>query len=313
MSKFNKQQNENAELKKISKNTEKQLDNNIKLLNDKKEEVTKKENQLEEYKNKYEKERHNMKLLEKDLDNLLQKIYNTYITEDQIRKINNSKLNENIKDELTKQIDFLQKGILTIADQKAKREANQNSEIYKKTKENAELIKHLNIKKKAYTILEKDFFITKSDLSAKIKKYEQLERERNNLTKANAQLVNNIKMNNLPDIGEDVLKRSMSTSKKYNFNSNIFSMKQDDGYKTMNGFNISMRKSTDKQKNWKDTKLYKGNTLSFFKKNRENIYKMKEIKKLLDEKNSIIRKQNNEITNLKNALLSKESQLYAKY
>ena len=52
---------------------------------------------------------------------------------------------ENIKDELTKQIDFLQKGILSIADQKAKREANQNSEIYKKTKENAELIKHLNI------------------------------------------------------------------------------------------------------------------------------------------------------------------------
>ena len=45
-------------------------------------------------------------------------------------------------------------------------------------------------------------------------------------------------------------------------------MKQDDGYKTMNGFNISMRKSTDKQKNWKDTKLYKGNTLSFFKKNK---------------------------------------------
>ena len=47
--------NENIELKKISKNTEKQLDNNIKLLKDKKDEVIKKENQLEEYKNKYEK------------------------------------------------------------------------------------------------------------------------------------------------------------------------------------------------------------------------------------------------------------------
>ena len=113
----------------------------------------------EENKNKYERERHNVKLLEKDLDNLLQqiydtfqtndknlilksikKIYNTYLTADQIRKINNSKLNENIRDELTKQIDFLQKGILSIADQKAKREANQNSEIFKKTKENAELI-----------------------------------------------------------------------------------------------------------------------------------------------------------------------------
>ena len=45
MAKFNKQQNENVELKKISKNTEKQLDNNIKLLNDKKEEVSKKESQ----------------------------------------------------------------------------------------------------------------------------------------------------------------------------------------------------------------------------------------------------------------------------
>ena len=40
---------------------------------------------------------------------------------------------------------------------------------------------------------------------------------------------------------------------------------------------------------------------------------MKEIKKILDEKNSIIRKQNNEITNLKNTLLSKESELFSKY
>ena len=335
MSKFNKQQNENAELKKISKNTEKQLDNNIKLLNDKKEEVTKKENQLEEYKDKYEKERHNMKLLEKDLDNLLQKIYdtfqtndkniilknikkiyNTYITEEQIRKINNAKLNENIKDELTKQIDFLQKGILSIAEQKAKREQNQNNEIYKKTKENAELIKHLNIKKKAYTVLEKDFFITKSDLSAKIKKYEQLERERNNLTKANNLLSANLKMSELPNINEDMMRRNMSGNKNYNFNSTIFQMKQGSPFdnemimnRTTNGF---LRRSTDK-KNWKDTKLYKGNTLSFFKKTNENMYKMKEIKKILDEKNSIIRKQNNEITNLKNTLLSKESELFSKY
>ena len=33
--------------------------------------------------------------------------------------------------------------------------------------------------------MEKDFFIIKSYLSAKIKEYEQLERERNNLSKAN--------------------------------------------------------------------------------------------------------------------------------
>ena len=39
--------------------------NRIKFIKDKKEEVIKKENQLEEYKNKYEKERHNMNLLVK--------------------------------------------------------------------------------------------------------------------------------------------------------------------------------------------------------------------------------------------------------
>ena len=345
MSKFNKQQNENAELRKISKNTEKQLDNNIKLLNDKKEEVNKKETQLEEYKNKYERERHNVKLLEKDLDNLLQqiydtfqtndknlilksikKIYNTYLTADQIRKINNAKLNENIRDELTKQIDFLQKGILSIADQKAKREANQNSEIFKKTKENAELIKQLNIKKKAYTVLEKDFFITKSDLSAKIKKYEQLERERNNLTKNNGLLSNTLKNIGLPSISGDQglgLGDMSKLDKNNNFNSTIYVMNngstpfldQNGPYgnmnrTSMNGFG-SLGRSVDR-KSWKDTKLYKGNTLSYFKKNLDNAYKMKEIKKILDEKNNIIRKQNNEISNLKNTLLIKESELFGK-
>ena len=39
---------------------------------------------------------------------------------------------------------------------------------------------------------------------------------------------------------------------------------------------------------------------------------MKEIKKILDEKNNIIRKQNNEISNLKNTLLIKESELFGK-
>ena len=43
ISKFNKQKFENAELKKLSKSTEKQLDYNIHLLNDKKEEVNKRE------------------------------------------------------------------------------------------------------------------------------------------------------------------------------------------------------------------------------------------------------------------------------
>ena len=103
MSKFNKQQNENADLRKVSKNTEKQLDDNIRLLNDKKEEVNKKELQLEEYINKYEKERYKVKELKKDMDNLLQKIYDTFQTGDKnliikgIRKIYNLYLSSDQK------------------------------------------------------------------------------------------------------------------------------------------------------------------------------------------------------------------------
>ena len=127
-----------------------------------------------------------------------------------------------------------------------------------------------------------------------------------------------MKINELPNINEDIIKRNISYD-KYNFNSKIFQMKQNSPLtndmimnKISNGFNKSLRGNIDK-KNWKDNKLYKVNTLSFFKKSSENIYKMKEIKKIFDEKNSIIRKKNNEITNLKNVLLAKESQLYDKY
>ena len=127
-----------------------------------------------------------------------------------------------------------------------------------------------------------------------------------------------MKINELPNINEDIIKRNISYD-KYNFNSKIFQMKQNSPLtndmimnKISNGFNKSLKGSIDK-KNWEDNKLYKVNTLSFFKKSSENIFKMKEIKKILDEKNSVIRKQNNKITNLKNALLAKESQLYDKY
>ena len=127
-----------------------------------------------------------------------------------------------------------------------------------------------------------------------------------------------MKINELPNINEDIIKRNISYD-KYNFNSKIFQMKQNSPLtidmimnKISNGFNKNLRGIIDK-KIWEDIKLYKGNILSFFKKSSENIYKMKEIKKNLDEKNSIIRKKNNEITNLKNVLLAKESQLYDKY
>ena len=311
MSKFNKQKYENAELKKISKNTEKQLDDNIRLLNDKKEEVNKRELQLEEYINKYEKEKNNVKNLEKDMDNLLQKIYDTfqtgdkniiikevrkiynlYLTSDQEKKIDSSKLNINIRDELTKQIDFLQKGILNIADQKAKREMNQNSEIFKKTRENSALTIQLNQKEKDYTELNRQLTVIKRQKAELDVKYNQLVKEYNNL---------------------------QNISKKMNFANYNFNLNAKPGTNFMNkthsGFGFKMKPDgtpLQERKSWKDTKIYKGSTLSNFKESLADIYKKNEIQKILDDKDEVIKRQKLEINLLKNKISERERELINK-
>ena len=319
MSKFNKQQNENAELKKISKSTEKQLDENIRLLNDKKEEVNKRELQLEEYINKYEKEKNNVKKLEKDMDNLLQKIYDTfqtgdknliikgirkiynlYLTSDQEKKIDSSKLNINIRDELTKQIDFLQKGILNIADQKAKREMNQNSEIFKKTRENSALTIQLNQKEKDYTELDRQLTIIKNKKSELDIKYNQLVKEYNNLQNINKKMIMANTMNNGFPQG---IGYQSSGGKDYMSKT------------VRNGFGIASGTGSvppQIRKSWKDTKLYKGTTLSHFKESRGEAYKKSEIQKILDDKDEIIKRQKLEIMMLKNRITERERELISK-
>ena len=285
----------------------KQLDDNIRLLNDKKEEVNKRELQLEEYMNKYEKEKNNVKKLEKDMDNLLQKIYDTiqtgdkniiikevrkiynlYLTSEKEKKIDSSKLNINIRDELTKQIDFLQKGILNIADQKSKREMNQNSEIFKKTRENSALTIQLNQKEKDYTELNRQLTIVKRQKAELDAKYNQLVKEFNNLQNINKKMNLNISMNNQQYIDN---KNMMNRTAKFGFNVGP------------EGFPIQERKS------WKDTKLYKGSTLTSFKESIADIYKKNEIQKILDDKDEVIKRQKLEINLLKNKIAQREKEI----
>ena len=308
MKKYNKKKHENTELKKISKNTEKQLDENIRQLNDKKEEVNKRELQLEEYINKYEKEKNNVKKLEKDMDNLLQKIYDTlqtgdkniiikeirkiynlYLTSEKEKKIDSSKLNINIRDELTKQIDFLQKGILNIAEQKAKREMNQNSEIFKKTRENSALTIQLNQKEKDYTELNRQLTIVKRQKAELDAKYNQLVKEFNNLQSINKKM--NMSMNNQQFIESN--KNIMNKTANFGFGLK----------KGIDGFPLQERKS------WKDTKIYKGSTLSSFKESLADIYKKNEIQKILDDKDEVIKRQKLEISLLKNKISQREKEI----
>ena len=319
MSKFNNQQKENEELKRISKNNEKQLDENIKKLNDKREEVNKRELQAEEFMNKYEKEKKNANKIQKDMNNLLQKIYDTfqtgdknliikgirniynlYLSNDIKKDIDSSKLNINIRDELTKQIDFLQKGILSIADQKTKREMNQNSEIFKKMRENSALTIQLNQKEKDFTELNTELAKVKAKKADLDLKYNQLLKEYNNLKykgrrmSATNFMNNTVLKNNIPKNFTD--KNFMSATAK-------------------NGFGVGRSMGIppiDGRKSWKDTKLYKGSTLSHFKESRGDAYKKIEIQKILDDKDEINKKKKLEILMLKAKIAERGSNYISK-
>jgi zinc protease len=75
-------------------------------------------------------------------------------------------------------------------------------------------------------------------------------------------------------------------------------------YRLMNNTQKKFNMTHTEKKSWKDTKLYKGNSLSSFRDNRNDAYKMSEIKKILEEKNEIIRRQKNKIEMLENNIIA---------
>ena len=122
---------------------------------------------IDELKQKWEMQKHETNLVKKDFDNLLKKIYNTFQTNDKkmiingIREIyhrylsldaeknfDSNKLNINVRAELEKHIDFLQKELNHVSNGKAKKEKIQVFEYQKKMQENAMLIEEMTRLKK---------------------------------------------------------------------------------------------------------------------------------------------------------------------
>lgn len=203
LSGYNRQQYDISELKTNSKNIEKELEESMRLLEHYEKELTKQKILIDELKNKCEEERKYAKTKEGDFDSLLQKIYETfqsndknkiiggirkiytiYLTDDKIKKIDSNKLNVNMRDELEKQIDFLQKSLVNNIEMKSKREIIQNGEIFRRTEQNSLLIDELNKNRKNYTDLEREYKRLKSDYSAMMKKMDNYVRtqEKDNTT-----------------------------------------------------------------------------------------------------------------------------------
>jgi len=202
MGNYNIQQGNVNELKVNSKNIEKELEEAMRMLENNEKEMNKQKLLISELKRKCEEEHKYGKTKETELDELLQKfyevfqsndkntilkglrqIYSVYLTPEAINKIDSSKLNINIRDELEKQIDFLQKSLLSTTELKSKKENIQKNEIFKRTEQNSVLINQLNEKIRNYTILERDYNKLKSEHSAlqkTLENYKRQERDHNN-------------------------------------------------------------------------------------------------------------------------------------
>ena len=173
------------------------------------------------------------------------------------------------------------------------RELN-DSEIFKKTRENSALTIQLNQKEKDYTELNRQLTIVKRQKAELDVKYNQLVKEFNNLQNINKKMNYNLSVSNRSQTGGLGDKQNfMSKTAKYGFG---LKMQQD-------GMPIQERKS------WKDTKIYKGSTLSNFKESLADIYKKNEIQKILDDKDEVIKRQKLEITLLKNKISQREKEI----
>lgn len=196
MADLNLKQGNITDLKSTSKNIEKELETAMRMMENYEKEMKKQKLLIAELKKKCEEEYDFAKKKESELDELLQKfyevfqsndkntilkglrqIYSLYLTPEVINKIDAAKLNVNIKDELEKQIDFLQKSLINVTELKSKKENIQKNEIFKRTEQNSILINELNDKIRNSTILEKDYNKLKSDFSAMQKMLENYKRK----------------------------------------------------------------------------------------------------------------------------------------
>ena len=186
---------------------------------------------------------------------------------------------------------------------------NQNSEIFKKTRENSALTIQLNQKEKDYTELDRQLTIIKNKKAELDVKYNQLVKEYNNLQNINKRMnmANMINNGGSPNDNYPNVSGNFGSGKEY------MSKTVRNGF-MMGGASGAGSGSVPPQvrKSWKDTKLYKGTTLSHFKESRGEAYKKSEIQKILDDKDEVIKRQKMEIMMLKNKINERERELISK-
>ena len=157
------------ELKDSSKVLEKQLEDTINLLVNREKEINKQKILIEELKKKLEYQNRHTKSVKKDFNNLLKRIfdsyqtcdskeilnsvreiYHKYLSNDAKKNFDSNKLNVNLRSELEKQIDYLQRELTNKNEGIIRKERMLNSDYAKKMQENAILLEEMTRVKKLH-------------------------------------------------------------------------------------------------------------------------------------------------------------------
>ena len=168
--KFNEEITTKEELKDSTQVLEKQLEETILLLINREKDMNKQKILIDELKRKWDEQKHETNVIQKDYDNLLKKIYNTfqsndkklivngiteiyhrYLSHDAEKNYDSNKLNVNIQNELEKQIDFLQGQLGHVSGNKNKNEKIQVFQYQRKMQENTMLIEEMTRLKKIHS------------------------------------------------------------------------------------------------------------------------------------------------------------------
>jgi hypothetical protein len=238
-----------------------------------------------ELKQKYEEQTRQLNNTQEYVHNLLHKIYEIfqnsdkhklfsemrnlyieYINDNVVKNFENMKVNPSVKNELTRQIDFLQSSIDTLAEIKDKKDNIKRHEISMKTKQNAELIFHLNDMKKHFTLMEKENISLKNqnftlNKTIEILKKRQGEEAKNNRLAQSMGSVEGLKGSSEGLILPDIVEQKGTNSTEF-FKLDTIT-KLDNLKKGKNGIKIDeivMR-----------GKLFRGSVVDALKKNDENV------------------------------------------
>ena len=300
--KFNNELAFREELKDNTKSLEKQLEDTINLLLNREKEMNKQKILIEELKKKWNEQRKETNLINKDFQNLLRKIYETfqsndkqaiydgikeiyhkYISDDAVKNFNSDKLNKNVRAELEKQIDHLQNELENVNVGKNRREKSQVQDYRKKMKENSLLIEEMTrVKKMNNEYLNqiktlKFQNLTISNELSKLKKSHNLIIPNTPNTNNNNMTATNLNMMQTGTNASIINNNSLYT----NISTNPSEMLPMLTY----GFPIGVSHKAD-LKNMKN-RIFKPGNLSI---PNEKILKYNEMKKIIEGKNDIIQR-----------------------